>query len=110
MSFVNVIFLAYLVTIVSETMVLLVWQRPRELWWWMTGIVLVNSFTHPIAIYLIQIKGASFFLVEIGVFITEAIWYKFAFSQNFKHALTLSAVANITSIATGILIRYVLGT
>ena len=109
MSFSSVLFLAYVVTIVSETIAILILQKPKDVWQWMAGVILINSFTQPIAIYFIQIECNSFFLVEAGVFIVEASWYKIAFAQKWGRALVLSFVANIASIATGILVRHILG-
>ena len=99
------ILLAYTVTVVSETAIILVIQKPKNIWWWILGIVLINSLTHPIVIYLLQIQKASYILVELSVCIVEAIWYNLAFQLGWKKSLTISVIANIFSILVGIGIR-----
>jgi len=43
----DAILLAYAVTIVSETGIIIAIQKPKKLWQWILGIVLINSLTHP---------------------------------------------------------------
>lgn len=105
----NAILLAYAVTICSEIVLILALQRLKNVWRWLVGVVLINSFTHPIAIYLLHIQNANYVLVELGVLVLEAIWYKAAFQGGWKRSFTLSGVANISSILVGIGIRSLFG-
>lgn len=102
----HAILLAYAITIVSETIIILAIQRPKNVLQWILGIVLINSFTHPIAIYFLHIKNTSYALVEIGVLIVEALWYLLAFKLTWKRAFFLSLFANVFSIISGIAIRF----
>lgn len=100
------ILLAYAVTIISETLFILAIQRPKNVLQWIIGIVLINSLTHPIAIYFLHVQNAPYVPVEIGVFIIEALWYLMAFEVTWKRAFCLSLFANIFSIISGIAIRF----
>jgi len=103
------ILLAYAVTIISETAIIIAIQKPKELWQWIFGIILINSLTHPIAIYFLHIQNAPYIFVELGVLILEAIWYNLAFQVSWKKSFAISAVANIFSILVGIGIRFLFG-
>ena len=100
------ILLAYAVTIVSETAIIIAIQKPNKLWQWILGIVLINSLTHPIAIYFLHIQNAPYIFVELGVFILEGIWYNLAFQVGWKKSFAISTIANIFSILVGIGIRF----
>jgi hypothetical protein len=100
------ILLAYAITIVSETIIILAIQRPKNVLQWIIGIVLINSLTHPIAIYFLHIQNTPYVPVEIGVLIVETLWYLIAFKITWKRAFYLSLFANIFSIISGIAIRF----
>ncbi len=108
MSVETTILLAYAITVVSETAIILVVQKPKNIWRWILGIVLINSLTHPIAIYFLHIQNAPYILVELSVFIFEAFWYNLAFQLGWKRSLAISAIANAFSILAGIGIRTLL--
>jgi len=99
------ILISYAVTIISETAIILTIQRPKQIWQWIAGIILINSLTQPIAVYLILIWNISRIAVEFGVFAIEAIWYWLAFRISPRRALVISATANLVSIFTGFSIR-----
>lgn len=101
MFFARVIFFAYTITVISEIAIILVIQKPQKFWQWILGIFLINSFTHPIAIYLLHMQNINYILVELGVLVIEAIWYTLAFQVSWRRAFILSAAANIFSILVG---------
>lgn len=103
------ILLAYVITVISETIIILLVQKPKNIWIWILSIFLINSFTHPIAIYLFHIQNVSYFIVEFGVIITELICYKLIFNLSWKRAFIISSIANIFSILAGFTIRLLLG-
>lgn len=103
------IFLAYAVTIISETCIILVIQRPLKIWQWVFAIFLINSFTHPIAIYLLRIKNLPYIPVELGVFAIEFFWYWVALKISWKRSFILSGTANAFSILVGIGVRFLFG-
>jgi hypothetical protein len=106
MSFEEVTLLAYIITIVSETVAILLIQKPKNILFWFFTVVLINSFTHPIVMYLLHIKDFFYVPVEAGVIIIEALWYFLAFKINWRRALILSLIANIASIFFGFAIRF----
>lgn len=108
MFFESAIILAYTVTIISETAITLFVARPKHIWQWILAVILVNSFTHPIALYLLHIQNAPYLLVEIGVCIVEALWYMAAFRKSAPQAILISFLANIFSILMGIALRLLL--
>lgn len=103
------ILLAYIITLISEIVIILSIQKPKKIWQWVLVIVLINSFTHPIAIYFLHVQNVPYIVVELGVFIIESIWYKFVFHLSWKRSVVLSAIANLFSILVGIVIRFLLG-
>src|SRR3989344_4150554 len=80
MFFEQAFLLAYAVTIISEVGIIVARQCPKDIQWWITGIVLGNSFTHPIVLYMLFIRNVPYIPVEVGVFFIEACWYRWAFS------------------------------
>ncbi len=99
---------AYLITILSEIVIILLVERPKNILKWAIGIFLINSLTHPLAIYFLHVQNTSYLLVEVGVFIVEAVWYILAFQINWQRSFLLSGIANIFSILIGIGIRFFL--
>lgn len=100
------ILLAYVVTIISEIGIILLFERPREMVLWTMGIFLVNSFTHPLLIYLFHFCNLPYVPLELGVTFTEACWYRVAFKTTRKRALILSGTANSFSIIVGFAVRF----
>ena len=105
----NAILLAYATTITSEIAIVLAIQRPKEILQWIVAIFLINSLTHPIIIYLLRVQNAPYIPVEFGIFLKEMIWYKFAFSLNWRRSLIVSGIANIFSIFVGVCVRLLFG-
>lgn len=102
----NSILLSYAITIVSETAIILSLWRPPMFWRWTAAILLINSLTQPIAVYFILIQNAPYALVEGGVFIAEALWYRLALPAGWRRSLVISATANLFSIFAGALLRF----
>jgi len=105
----NAILLAYATTIISEITIILAIQHPREIWEWIVAIFLINSLTHPLAIYFLRVQNAPYILVEFGIFLIEMIWYKLAFNLNWKRSLIVSGIANVFSIFVGVGVRLLFG-
>jgi hypothetical protein len=105
----NAILLAYATTIISEIVIILAIQRPREIWQWVVAIFLINSLTHPLVIYFLRVQNAPYIPVEFGVFLIEMIWYKLAFNLNWKRSLVVSGIANVFSIFVGVGARLLFG-
>lgn len=99
------IFLAFIITLVTETTLILAIQKPGDWQKWIAWILLINCFTHPIVIYLLHFQNWPYLLVETGVFLAEAVWYKKFFSISPKRAMILSLLANIVSIFSGMVVR-----
>ncbi len=108
MFFESAILLAYVVTLVSETALVLAIVRLKKVGQSIIAIVLINSFTHPVALYLLHIQNAPYLLVEIGVCVVEALWYVVAFRKSAPQAILISFLANIFSILMGIALRLLL--
>ncbi len=100
------ILLTYAVTILSETAIIFIIQRPQKLWQWVIGVFLVNSLTHPIVIYLLHIRNTPYVFVELGVIVIELILYRFLFKINWTRAGALSVIANLSSILVGVGVRF----
>lgn len=100
------ILLAFAITIVSEITIIIAIQRPVKIWQWVTAILLVNSLTHPLVIYLLYVQDMPYIPVELGVFVFEMIWYGVAFKLNWRRSLVLSGTANLFSIFVGFGIRF----
>ncbi len=105
----KIVFLAYLITIISEVFVILLIQKPKNVWRWIMVILLINSFTHPLVMYFLHIVNTPYILVETTVFTVETIFLKFLLEVNFKRAIILSLIANISSILVGLIIRSISG-
>lgn len=103
------ILLSYIITVFSETVIILFLQRPVKICQWILAIFLINSLTHPLTIYFINIQNTLYIPIEIGVFIVEMIWYKLAFKLKWKRSLIISGIANIFSILVGMSIKSVFG-
>lgn len=103
----DAILLAYAITVISETIIILTIQQPKEVLWWIFGVFLINSLTHPFVIYFLHVENLSlsYIPVELGVFAVEAFWYRLAFSISWKRSLVISGVANTFSIFVGFGIR-----
>ncbi|MFA5828687.1 MAG: hypothetical protein WC841_05015 [Candidatus Shapirobacteria bacterium] len=99
------IFLAFAITLVTELTLILAIQRPGDWQKWIAGILLINCFTHPIVIYLLHFQNWPYLLVEAGVILTEAVWYRKFFSISPRRAMLVSFVANIFSIFMGMVAR-----
>lgn len=97
---------AFAITVVSEAVVILAIQRPKNIWFWLVGIMLIHCLTHPLTIYAIHVQGLSYFLVEFWVLVVEAIWYFVVFKLTWRKAFVLSLCANIASILVGMIVRF----
>ncbi len=100
------IIIAFMTTLITELVVILSIQRPLKKKEWILAIVLVNCFTHPLAIYFLQVRSSSYLLVEMSVVVCEAILYCLLLNISIKRSLTLSFIVNIASIIAGIGIRF----
>ena len=99
------VLLAFSLTIASEVAVVALVQRPKEPWRWVAGVVLVNCFTHPLAIYFLLVGNANLVLVEMAVFVVEALFYRLMFGISWRRAALLSLLANAASLLLGVLSR-----
>lgn len=100
------ILLAFAITIISEVAIIIVIQRPTEIWQWILAIFLINSLTHPLVMYLLRVQKVPYVPVEFGIFIIEMVWYRLIFKLKWKRSLILSGIANIASILVGIGVRF----
>ena len=95
----------YLTTIISESVWLLWVEKPKRYVYYVCIIVLVNSCTHPFVLYFLHIKQYNYIIVECAVIVSESILYYLVFGGSKKYWLYMSAIANMVSIVTGIVIR-----
>jgi len=104
---------AYITTVVSEIIIIIIIilaiQRPKKIWQWILAIILINSITHPFAMYFLHVKMLPYFFVEFLVFLVEMLWYLLAFKTSWQKSFALSLTANMFSIVIGITIRFILG-
>ncbi len=103
---VNAVSQAFLITLIAEVLVILCSRKVSGWFGWLLAVILINSFTHPIVIYLLHVLGAPYVVVEFGVIIFEALWYSLAFSLSLRKSFVLSGVANLSSILAGVLVRF----
>lgn len=103
----NAILLSYLTTICTEAVAVLIIQKFKNISKWLLSVILINSFTHPIAIYLLKFLNFNYFLTEFGVFIIELLFYHYVTKMWWKKAFVVSLLANTSSIVGGIIIRSV---
>jgi hypothetical protein len=99
---------AFFITQISELVIILLVQKPKNIIKWIIAIIAINALTHPIAIFLLHWLNYSFLYVELGVLITEMVCYKTIFSLSWKRSFIISLLANIFSITVGYLFRYLL--
>ena len=106
------ILISILLTILIELFVLLILKaRPRVLWL----SIIINTVTNVLLNCLIESYFFSSFLVylstvlilEMGVFIYEAIMYYFIIG-NYKPALKYALATNLTSFLIGLVISVIL--
>jgi len=105
MSIDQVIISSFLVTILTETGIILTIQKYKNIIKWSFFVVLINSLTQPVAIYMIQILDISYFVTEILVIVVETVFYKYICDIKWKTAIMYSLVANVLSILLGVIFR-----
>jgi hypothetical protein len=96
---------AFLITLLCESIIICFILRNKNWLKTLSGVFLINCFTHPIAIYLIHFKNWSTITVEVLIILMEAIFYLKLFKINLKKSVSLSLIANVFSIITGLIFR-----
>ena len=105
MYFEDVILWAFVITVFTETFVILIIQRPKEWVQWLITIVCLNALTHPPTLYLLHIENAPYIAVEGAVWLLEAAGLKYLFDLTWRRSLILSGVANLASFLAGMAVR-----
>jgi hypothetical protein len=105
-------FIALMISIAVEALVVGIWGKVRRLEW--RSLILVASgstlFTHPILWQLVTELSPHFnfniivLSLEILVVIIEGLMYKLAMGYSWRSSLTISFMANLTSYTFGLLI------
>jgi hypothetical protein len=105
-------FIALIISIAIEALVVGIWGKVRGLEW--RSLILVASgstlFTHPILWQLVTELSPHFnfniivLSLEILVVIIEGLMYKLAMGYSWRSSLTISLVANLASYTFGLLI------
>jgi hypothetical protein len=105
-------FIALIISISIEALVVGIWGKVRGLEW--RSLILVASgstlFTHPILWQLVTELSPHFnfriivLSLEILVVIIEGLMYKLAMGYSWRSSLTISLVANLASYTFGLLI------
>ncbi len=105
MSIDQVIISSFLITIATETAVILGIQKFKNVLKWSFYVILINNLTHPIAIYLIQFLNINYFVTEILVIVVESLFYKYICNIKWKTSIIFSLIANVLSVLSGIICR-----
>jgi hypothetical protein len=105
-------FIALIISIAIESLVVGIWGKIRRLEW--RSLILVASgstlFTHPILWQLVTQLSPHFnfslliLLLEMLVVTIEGLMYKLAMGYSWRSSLTISLVANLASYTFGLLI------
>jgi hypothetical protein len=105
-------FIALLISIAIESLVVGIWGKIRRLEWRMLILVASGStlFTHPILWQLFQELSPHFnfnlliLSLEFLVAIAEGLMYKWAMGYSWRSSLAISFAANLASYTFGLLI------
>jgi hypothetical protein len=105
-------FIALLISIAIESLVVGIWGKIRRLEWRILILVTSGStlFTHPILWQLFQELSPQFdfnllaLSLEMLVVMVEGSMYKWAMGYSWRSSLTISFVANLASYTFGLLI------
>lgn len=108
MYIINSILLAFLVTLISETLVIILLFKPKQKLEWIGVIIAANCITHPLVILSLQVFDFPYLIVEIFAILIEALIYKLTLGLTWKKALFISLIANLVSILTGFVVRKIL--
>jgi hypothetical protein len=59
--------------------------------------------------YFLRVRDAGYVLVEVAVFLIEALFYRLAFGTRWSRSFVLSLAANLSFVLAGILVRRLVG-
>lgn len=103
---VNLLFISFLITIISECVLLvLIIKRKKSFLKIFCFVLLIHFITHPFGAFLYYLTGLSFIGVEVIIILIEAIFYWKFFLCSHKRALLISMGTNGFSIIVGIVVR-----
>jgi uncharacterized membrane protein len=96
----------FLITIVIEYVMLGLFRRKQLS---VLGLIVfgVHFITHPVGAWLLFVQDWNYFLVEGLIVVVEALLYFVMLSISIRRAVLYSLVANVASIAVGVLIATV---
>lgn len=91
--------LSLVLTIITEFFIIwiIIRKNPKVVFLY---VLLINLLTQPLVNYAFGFLGMDFFLLEILVFLAEAILIKILFRLGYKKSLLLSFLANIITALT----------
>ena len=103
------ILIAFIVTIVSELLIIKYFLLKEEiLKYAILIVVLVHFISHPFATVLFYFLGVSFVAVELIVILIESALYKIFTKKNSLKIFIIVFLANTISILAGIFLRNLL--
>ena len=95
-------FSALILTIVIEYVVVWFFFRKNSLK--LFGIViLINCFTHPLALYFFLNSFTNLWIIEMFVFLTEVVLIKLLLEIRYSRAMLISFTANLVTTLAGLL-------
>lgn len=95
---------SFLITVISEVVIVLGLFRIPNYKKQILVVILVNCITHPVALYFIHIKNYNLMLVELCVFLIEGFLYWYILNMSTKKSFQISFFANMGSFIIGMVI------
>lgn len=98
--------LSFIITFLLEFIIYLIWfrKRPGKI---ILYALLINLFTWPLAQMIFGLIG-NFIIIEICVFIVEAVLLKYLFEMKWGKAILLSLIANLLTAIVGLVGRAIM--
>ncbi len=95
---------AFVVTVVSESLIVYLFFR-KKFFSTLLTVVAVHCISHPLAMGLFYILGAGFWVAEGTVVLLESVLYFHLFKISYKRALLVALIANVSSVVVGYVLR-----
>jgi hypothetical protein len=98
-------FIGFLITFLIELIIYFIAFKNEKNMKIVFYCFLINSFTWPLANFFYSLFG-FFYIIELGIILIEILLIILLFKTNWKKALLVSLIANITTASIGLLVFF----